>query len=536
MDSLPPTATMDDTELVALSLGGDREAFRVIVERYQRLLCSLAYSATGRMSESEDLAQEAFVTAWTSLRSLRDPERLRAWLCGILRHKVSRMRRRDAREPSHLAEPLEDVEEAMNMDESATNQTMRKEEQAILWAELERVPELYREPLVLYYREHCSVEHVAASFDLTEDAVKQRLSRGRKILQERVLNFVEGALARSTPGKVFTMGVLAALPSAIPTTAKAAGMGAVAIKGATLAKTTWLATVIASASGLVSAVMGMRIGLDQSRTPKERRAVVLAVVLILALFAGLLGLLYGLNVAAIRWWDYRLALAMVSQVLSAAFTIAFPIGLVWMMRYSRRLRTFERRIHPELFRDERDQIGSRHGSYRSKATLFGIPLVHFRFASPDEGEGPIVGWIAGGDRAYGLLFAWGLIAVAPISVGAFSVGLLSVGSVGIGAIALGNFVTGLIAVGCVSFGVHAASWLSAVGWETARSGGIAIARLAAQGPIAFAQHANNEEALQIFADPNAEQNHMILLIFIALAVIVPVSFYAREVRRRMGRK
>src|SRR5690349_23139089 len=56
----------------------------------------------------------------------------------------------------------------------------------------------------LYYREHRSVEHVAAALDLTEDTVKQRLARGRKILQERVLSFVEGALSRSTRSEEHT--------------------------------------------------------------------------------------------------------------------------------------------------------------------------------------------------------------------------------------------------------------------------------------------------------------------------------------------
>jgi DNA-directed RNA polymerase specialized sigma24 family protein len=63
-----------DAELVAACLGGDRGAFERIVERYQRLLCSLAYSATGSLSESEDLAQDAFVDAWRQLGTLREPE------------------------------------------------------------------------------------------------------------------------------------------------------------------------------------------------------------------------------------------------------------------------------------------------------------------------------------------------------------------------------------------------------------------------------------------------------------------------------
>src|SRR3954470_1074834 len=95
--SLSPTGEISDADLVAASLAGDRNAFGRVVERYQRLLCSLAYSRTGSLNESEDIAQEAFVTAWRQLRALREPDKLRPWLCGILRHCVGRLRRGDAR-------------------------------------------------------------------------------------------------------------------------------------------------------------------------------------------------------------------------------------------------------------------------------------------------------------------------------------------------------------------------------------------------------------------------------------------------------
>src|SRR5690606_12797248 len=209
--------------LVAACLGGDREAFAVIVGRYQRLLCSLAYSATGRLSASEDLAQEAFVEAWRQLPRLKEPAKLRAWLCGILRFKISRLYRANDRQPVHGAAPLDEIEPMESGDEAVNDTAVRSEEQALLWHTLERIPENYRTPLVLFYREHQSIEHVAVALELSEDAVKQRLSRGRKLLQERMLNFVEGALARSGPGKLFTIGVLAALPQLAPP-AKAAGV------------------------------------------------------------------------------------------------------------------------------------------------------------------------------------------------------------------------------------------------------------------------------------------------------------------------
>jgi len=95
-----------DADLVTQSLAGDRDAFGWIVARYQALLCSLAYSTTGSLSQSEDLAQETFVTAWKQLADLREPEKLRAWLCRISRNLTYDALRKDGREPIHKAEPL----------------------------------------------------------------------------------------------------------------------------------------------------------------------------------------------------------------------------------------------------------------------------------------------------------------------------------------------------------------------------------------------------------------------------------------------
>ena len=99
-------------ELVAQSLGGDRDAFGQIISRYQSLVCSLAYSATGSLSQSEDLAQETFITAWKRLGHLRERDKLRAWLCGIARFLIGKALRRDGREPIHAAEPLDAADES----------------------------------------------------------------------------------------------------------------------------------------------------------------------------------------------------------------------------------------------------------------------------------------------------------------------------------------------------------------------------------------------------------------------------------------
>src|SRR5580704_4654831 len=106
------TTDWSDSELVTQCLAGNRDAFGWIVARYQSLLCSLAYSATGNLSQSEDLAQETFVTAWKQLTNLREPEKLRSWLCRISRNLTYDVLREQGREPVHKAESLEEIEES----------------------------------------------------------------------------------------------------------------------------------------------------------------------------------------------------------------------------------------------------------------------------------------------------------------------------------------------------------------------------------------------------------------------------------------
>ena len=271
----------NDSDLVHASLAGNRGAFGQIVARYQSLICSLAYSATGSLNRSEDLAQETFVTAWQKLPALNEPSKLRAWLCGIARNLISNAQRRAGREPAHLAEPFDPAHDAVAPELSPPEQAVSREEEAIMWHALEKIPENYREPLVLFYREHKSVEAVARELELSEDAVKQRLSRGRALLHEQVLALVEGTLARSNPGPTFTLDVMAALPLAGAGIAAAAG--AATTKSAAGAKTAswlgplgtlltaqvlWFVSSVAFVAG-IGAFVGWQMS-DRAQSAKER--------------------------------------------------------------------------------------------------------------------------------------------------------------------------------------------------------------------------------------------------------------------------
>ena len=255
-----------DAQLVESSLSGNRDAFARIVERYRSLVCSITYNVTGSLSLSEDLAQETFLAAWKQLGELREPSLLRSWLCGITRFMAGKELRRRGREPIHSAAPLDAIRAPLSVEPSPAAQAISHEEETILWRALERVPEVYREPLILFYREQQSVERVAAALELSEDTVKQRLSRGRKLLHEEVIAFVEGTLSRTAPGKSFSDGVLALLLAAPGATA---GIG-IAGKGTAAAKSGFLGGSLGPLIGMVGGVTAHWLIVEAAPTARER--------------------------------------------------------------------------------------------------------------------------------------------------------------------------------------------------------------------------------------------------------------------------
>lgn len=524
----------EDAALVAQSLQGNRDAFARIVARYQSLICSIGYSATGNLGHSEDLAQETFISAWKQLRDLRDPGNLRGWLCAIARNVASNASRRQRHEPSSAAEPIDGTIDAADTAPPPQEQAISDEEQALLWRSIAHIPLAYREPLVLFYREQQSIEAVAAALNLSEEATRQRLSRGRKLLQERIAQFVEGALTRSAPGTAFTLAVVAALP-ATSSSASAAVIGATAAKGGTLAKSAGFAAVLSTLAGLLlgfaGTYLGYRIGSETKRTPRERALLhrqMRDVALGLAVF---LPALFALIFAGSFWAGHATFLF----VAAITLPLAFGGWIIWTILSSQRataaLREEERALHPELFAGDDAVANQGYSEYRSKASLLGLPLLHVQFGLPPRAAGPARGWIAVGPaHAIGVLFAMGTTSIGGISVGALSAGIVSVGSVSIGAIslatiALGGFALGGIAIGGWAIGGFAAAWHAA-------AGGLAVAHEVAGGGFAIAAHANDLVARDFFLRHRFDLLFDSALAALAVLLAVPGALYARALRRR----
>lgn len=226
--------SLPDGALVLAAREGDKRAFVQIVARHQAMVTGVAYAILGDFAGSEDAAQEAFLTAWRRIHDLREPGKLKSWLCQISRNAaLGHLRRARGTEP--LEEALETAESAPGPAEQAATE----EEAKLVRDTLAQLPENYRVPLILYYREGQSISAVATTLGLSDDAVKQRLSRGREMMREQMSGLVESVLGRTRPNAIFTMTIAAAIGAlAAPSVVAAGAFAASAATGASITATT----------------------------------------------------------------------------------------------------------------------------------------------------------------------------------------------------------------------------------------------------------------------------------------------------------
>jgi len=201
-------ATITEAELIRASLAGSKDAFGSIVERYQCLICAISYSATGDFAGSRELAVETFARAFNSLAQLKDPNKFRLMLCRIARNLVDKSLRQERFGVVRDSKPAEGHEcEAGEI-------PISKERQELVWRGLESIPDKFREPLVFFYQRHSSQPAVAGDLDLSEPVLVQYVSKARSLLKPEVASLIQDILAKTAPGKAFTLAVLGALSKA----------------------------------------------------------------------------------------------------------------------------------------------------------------------------------------------------------------------------------------------------------------------------------------------------------------------------------
>jgi RNA polymerase sigma-70 factor (ECF subfamily) len=169
---------VDDRALVDAVLAGDRDAFRLLVEREQRVVYRVCLRILGRTHDAEDVAQEAFVMAYRSIASYRGEGPLGGWLLRIATRQAFR-RLRQRRETVELGAEL--VLRAPGSDPLAV--MLADERQRAVRHAVAALGEPYREVVALRFFGEMSLDEIAAATRRPLNTVKTHLRRGLERLR-----------------------------------------------------------------------------------------------------------------------------------------------------------------------------------------------------------------------------------------------------------------------------------------------------------------------------------------------------------------
>jgi len=182
----------EDSVLLARVREGDREAFGELVSKHKTAVFSAIYSIIGNTQETEDIAQEVFINAYTTAGSFKGKSSFSTWLYRITVNKcMDYLRKRKRKE--HYEVELDKEEGlklkglAMNSADSGYQNTERQELQEIIQKVLNSLPEKYRVILVLREIEELSYQEIARVMKVSVNKVKVLLFRARQKMKEKLL-------------------------------------------------------------------------------------------------------------------------------------------------------------------------------------------------------------------------------------------------------------------------------------------------------------------------------------------------------------
>ncbi|MFQ5933295.1 MAG: RNA polymerase sigma factor [Dehalococcoidia bacterium] len=171
---------MDELEVIRRSQRGESDVFRLLVERYGKVLFGTAYLMTHDRSLAEDMVQEALLLAWRSLPSFHSGTNFKAWLLRILVNRTLADRRKKRVAEVQLAEAMPDPPDHEDTEETV----LSKEERRLVGQALNALSQDRRQAVVLRYYSDLTVPEVARVLGCREGTVKSRLHRALKQLRE----------------------------------------------------------------------------------------------------------------------------------------------------------------------------------------------------------------------------------------------------------------------------------------------------------------------------------------------------------------
>jgi RNA polymerase sigma-70 factor, ECF subfamily len=182
-------AEPSDGALVLQTLSGRRQAFDVLIVRYQKQAVAVSYRLLGNIHDALEVTQDAFLKGFTNLSTLQKPEAFGGWLLRIVSNLSLNYRRsRKSRTQMPLDDLLGMSDDAVLASPAASGEPIRRLAGAELGKRLEKamaeLPERQRMAILLFTIDQLPQKQVAEALDCSVEAVKWHVFQGRKKLRE----------------------------------------------------------------------------------------------------------------------------------------------------------------------------------------------------------------------------------------------------------------------------------------------------------------------------------------------------------------
>ncbi len=178
-----------DKKIINQIKKGDISAYASLVNRYQNMAFTLAYSITKNKEDAEEVAQDAFVKAYKKLDTFKGKSKFSTWLYQIIyRTALSKLR---IRKENWLSTD-ENEDRNINFGTYEQDYLERLDKKKILKLAINKLNEDEGFLLVLYYYQELSIDEICDLTDYTESNVKVKLYRARKKLYHNLQVIMNG--------------------------------------------------------------------------------------------------------------------------------------------------------------------------------------------------------------------------------------------------------------------------------------------------------------------------------------------------------
>ena len=180
----------NDHEAIRAVLGGDREAYGILVKRHSQSLFRVAFRITRNESDAEDVVQEAFLRGYRKLEGFESRSNFGTWIYRIaVRYALDKISGRRWDDSSRVAEENDPEQEQVQVADEAAGPDrllLSGEIGALQEAALHSLTDTERTAFVLRHMEDCTSEEIGAALGIPPNAAKQAVFRAVRKLRSRL--------------------------------------------------------------------------------------------------------------------------------------------------------------------------------------------------------------------------------------------------------------------------------------------------------------------------------------------------------------